>query len=346
MAQTRSLITRRTLLAGAGALALPALSPKAAWADPVDVAAAKQEGKVALYTSAPIAAAQKVATAFQQKYGITVELFRSGGTEVLRRFMMEQQAAHPGADVLVSSDPAAMIDFAAKGLFVPFKPADFDRVPAPFNDPEGRFVAQRVSIISIYGRTDLIAPEDMPKTWDDLLLPKFKGKLVTTNPSFTSLQVLVVAMLSKLRGWDFYEKLSKNDVMVVQGNEQALNMVKTGERPIAAGADSQYANEARFTGHKIANFFPADGTFAVPATTAVVKDSPHPNAAKLLAEYSLSLEAERLWPPNGIYAARTDVEPPAGSPPFGDIKLIPMDYPYVRRVTPEVKRKFNEIFAA
>ena len=64
-----------------------------------------------------------------------------------------------------------------------------------------------------------------------------KGKRVMTNPSFTSLQVGVVAMMAKLRGWDFYEKLNKNDIVVVQGNEQALNMVKTGERPIAAGAD-------------------------------------------------------------------------------------------------------------
>src|SRR5215510_13335234 len=229
-------LTRRRLITGAAALALPGLV-RPAMAETVDVAAAKREGKVTLYTSAPIAAAQKVANAFQTKYGITVELFRSGGTQVLRRFMMEQQAAHPGADVLVSSDPAAVLDLAAKGLFVPFKPDGFDKVPAGLNDPDGRFVAQRVSVISIYGRTDLISLSDMPKTWDDLLSPRFKGKLVITNPAFTSLQLGVVAMMSKLRGWQYYERLNHNDVTVVQGNEQALNLVKTGERPIAAGAD-------------------------------------------------------------------------------------------------------------
>src|SRR5215475_11898453 len=152
-------LTRRRLITGAAALALPACAQpgliRPAMAETVDIAAAKREGKVTLYTSAPIAAAQKVANAFQAKYGLTVELFRSGGTEVLRRFMMEQQASHPGADVLVSSDPAAMIDFAKKGLFVPFKPDGFDQVPSSLNDPDGRYVAQRVSLISIYGRTDL-----------------------------------------------------------------------------------------------------------------------------------------------------------------------------------------------
>jgi iron(III) transport system substrate-binding protein len=157
-------LTRRRLITGAAALALPAFAGfvRSAMAETVDIAAARREGKVTLYTSAPIAAAQKVANAFQTKYGITVELFRSGGTQVLRRFMMEQQAGHSGADVLVSSDPAAVLDLAAKGLFVPFKPEGFDKVPAGLNDPDGRFVAQRVSVISIYGRTDLFPLSDMP----------------------------------------------------------------------------------------------------------------------------------------------------------------------------------------
>jgi iron(III) transport system substrate-binding protein len=342
-------LTRRRLMTGAAALALPAFAQpgfvRPAMAETVDVAAAKREGKVTLYTSAPIAAAQKVANAFQAKYGITVELFRSGGTQVLRRFMMEQQAGHVGADVLVSSDPAAVLDLAAKGLFVPFKPAGFDKVPAGLNDPDGRFVAQRVSVISIYGRTDLFPSSDMPKTWDDLLGPRFKGKLVMTNPSFTSLQLGVVAMMAKLRGWEFFEKINRNDIVVVQGNEQALNLVKTGERPIAAGADSQYANEARLAGHKIANVFPSDGTFAIPATTSIVKGSKSPNAAKLLAEYTLSLEAQKLWPESGIYAARVDVDPPPESPRIGDIKVIPMDYAYITSATAQVKRKFSEIFS-
>jgi iron(III) transport system substrate-binding protein len=338
-------LTRRSLIGATATLALPSFVRPAA-AEAVDIAAAKKEGKVVLYTSAPIAAAQKVANSFQQKYGITVELFRSGGTQVLRRFMLEQEAGHAGADVLVSSDPAAVLDLTAKGMFVPFLPDGFDKVPEPFRDPNGNYVAQRISVISIYGRTDMIPPPDMPKTWDDLLSPRFKGKLAMTNPSFTSLQLGVIAMMSKMRGWNYFERLNANDVMVVQGNEQALNLVKTGERPIAAGADSQYANEAIMAGHKIQNFFPTDGTFAIPATTSVVKRSKNPNAAKLLAEYTLSLEAQKLWPENGVYAARVDVEPPAGSPPIKDIKVIPMDFAYIQSVSAQVKKKFSEIFSS
>src|SRR5258708_30000561 len=124
-------LTRRAALGAAATLVLPPLL-RPAMAQSIDIAAAKREGKVVLYTSAPIAAAQKVANSFQQKYGITVELFRSGGTQVLRRFLLEQEAGHAGADVLVSSDPAAVLDLTAKGMFMPFQPDGFDKVPEPF----------------------------------------------------------------------------------------------------------------------------------------------------------------------------------------------------------------------
>jgi iron(III) transport system substrate-binding protein len=338
-------LTRRSILGGAAALALPPFIGHAAAQEAADIDAAKREGRVVLYTSAPLAAAQKIASAFQSKYGITVELFRTGGVQVLRRFMMEQDAGRPGADVLVSSDLSAVRDLMAKGSFVPFKPKDFDKVPAAFNEPGGQYVAQRVSIISIYGRTDLVPPDQMPKTWTDLLDPKFKGKMVMTNPNFTSLQVAVVAMLSRKHGWDFYEKLNKNDVLIVQGNEQALNLAKTGERPIVVGGDSQYASGARIQGHKIDNTFPADGTFAIPSTTSVVKGSRYPNAAKLMAEFTLSKEAQGLWPQSGVYAARTDVAPPLGSPPIASIKVSSIDYDYLKSQSAAVKKRFSEIFS-
>jgi iron(III) transport system substrate-binding protein len=100
MAGISNRLSRRSVVAGAMALGLPRFAGTAAAADAVDVAAAKKEGKVVLYTSAPLAAAQKLADAFQHRYGIPVELFLTGGVQVLRRFLMEQETGHAGADVL------------------------------------------------------------------------------------------------------------------------------------------------------------------------------------------------------------------------------------------------------
>src|SRR6476619_6830889 len=106
-------------------------------ADVVDMDAAKREGKVVVYCSVPIATAQKISNMFQAKTGIQVELFRSGGSNILRRFQQEGDSGKVFVDVLTHSDPAAASALSKKGLFVPFKPTDFDKVPAEVKDPEG-----------------------------------------------------------------------------------------------------------------------------------------------------------------------------------------------------------------
>ena len=194
-------------LCAASLLAL-ALTPAHAQ-DAVDVAKAKAEGKVNWYTSTPIEQAQKIVALFKQQTGIDVELFRSGGSAILRRFQQEMDAGRVAADVLTHSEPPAANALGKKGFFVAFKPKNFDKVPDAAKDPNGLFVGQRLNMMTHYVRSDKVPAADEPKTWNDLLNPKYKGKLVMTDPSFTSLQVSVVGMMAKARGWGFYEKLRR-----------------------------------------------------------------------------------------------------------------------------------------
>jgi iron(III) transport system substrate-binding protein len=339
------LIHRRHLL---GAVALAGLAGWCAAAragDPVDIAAAKKEGKVVWYTSTPVETAQKMVNAFEAQYpGVKVELFRSGGSAILRRYQQEAQAGHAGVDVLTTSDPAANIALARKGAFVNFKPTNFDKVPDGAKDPNGAFVAQRLNMMAHYVRSDKVPPEDRPKLWADLTDPKYKGKMVLTDPSFTSLQLSVVGMVAKKLGWDFFEKLRKNDIMIVQGNQQVSDMIKRGERVIAVGASDSYAADDRKDGHPITTIYPEDGTFMIPSPTAVIKGSPNPNAAKLLAEFMLGDTAQKLLPEDGGYAARTDIAAPEGSPPLASLKLSEVDYDYIEKEGARIKKRFNEIF--
>src|SRR5262249_48753089 len=104
-------------------------------ADAIDLDAAKREGKVGWYTSLPIALSQKLAGLFEQKSGIKVELFRSGGSAILRRFLQERDAGRVLADVLYTADPAATASLAAKDAFVAFQPKNFDRIADVAKDP-------------------------------------------------------------------------------------------------------------------------------------------------------------------------------------------------------------------
>lgn len=337
-------VTKRAFVIGLAALGAASFAAPSRAADATDLEAAKKEGKVSWYTSTPIETANRIAKLFEEKTGVKVEMFRSGGTAILRRFMQEHEARRIAADVLTTSDPAAANQLAEKGVFVAFRPEGFDKLPEDAKDADGRWIAQRLNMMTIFVRTDKVAEADRPKTWSDLTNAKYKGQLVTTDPAFTSLQLSVVGMLSTKLGWEFYEKLRANDTMIVQGNQQVADNLKRGERLIAAGALDSYAADARSEGHPVATVYPTEGTFVIPSPTAVVKGSPSPNAAKLFAAFMITPEVQKIFPEEGGYAARSDVAPPAGSPDLATLTIIHVDYKQIEKQAGGIKRKFSEIF--
>src|SRR5262245_9386946 len=332
-----------TVFGGAFALALMSASSTPRASD-VDMAAAKKEGTVVWYTSTPIEQANKIVKLFEDATGIKVEMFRSGGSAILRRFLQEQQAGRTAVDVMTTSDPAATAALARKGTFVAFKPTNFEKVVEEGRDKDGYFVAQRLNLMTIYARSDKLSPAELPKTWSTLTDPKYKGKLVMTDPSFTALQLTVVGMMSKTLGWGYYEKLRQNDIMIVQGNQQVSDNIKRGERLVAVGALDSYAADDRKAGHPIVTVLPEDGTFVIPSPTAVIKGSPNPNAAKAFAEFMIGDAAQSVFPADGGYAARTDIPPPPGGVALDKVKVLPVDYDYVEKESARIKKKFNEIF--
>lgn len=334
-------LNRRSFLVTGSAVALAGVRP--AQAQSVDMAAAKKEGKVVWYCSVPIATAQKVANMFEQQTGIKVELFRSGGSNILRRFQQESDSGKVFVDVLTHSEPAAASAMTKKGLFVPFKPVDFDKVPDAVKDPDGNHIAQRLNVMAIYVRDDLVPASDRPKTWAALTDPKYKGKLVMADPSFSSLLVVIAGTLARDLGWTYFEALRKNDIMLVQSNQQVSDMIKRGERLIAVAADAAYVGEGRRQGMRISTLYPEDGTFIIPSPSSVVRGSPNPNAAKAFAEFMLSRPVQELFPREYLYSARVDVPGPEGYPPLASIKIRPVDYEYIEAESARIRKRFADV---
>jgi len=330
-------------LASLAALASPAAAQtKLFTPDRVDIAAAKREAAVTWYTSTPVNTAQKIASMFQTETGIKVELFRSGGSAVLRRFMQETDARRVIADVMTISDPAEVRTLIKRDLVVPFRPRHFDKVRDEVKDPKGYHVAQRVNLVGIIARSD--KGLTLPRNWTDLTDPRYKGLLVMPDPSYTAIQLMVIGTLSRKYGWGFYQKLRANEIMIVQSHQQVSETLTRGERLIAAEGGDQFAWLDRRAGHKIETIWPTDGAFAIGAPTVVIKGAPHPNAAKALAEFMISDAVQKLLPGEGIYAGRSDIEPPPGNPPIAQIKLIPVDYEQVEKDAKALKTRFNEIY--
>jgi iron(III) transport system substrate-binding protein len=173
-------------LAAPAAAQTTAFTPDPAISQPPSARAA-----VTWYTSTPVNTAQKIATMFQTETGIKVELFRSGGSAVLRRFMQEIDARRVIADVMTISDPAEVLTLIKRNLIVPFRPKHFEKIRDEVKDPKGYHVAQRVNLVGIIARSDKGVA--LPRNWTDLTDPKYKGLLVMPDPSYTAIQLMVVA---------------------------------------------------------------------------------------------------------------------------------------------------------
>jgi len=336
-------ITLRAAVLALGLAAMP-IAAQAFTPDQADRAAAIKEGNVSWYTSTPFPLVQLLADKFTADTGIKVTLLRTGGSAVLRRFQQEYQAGQVGADVLTMSDAGAAGALTRQGVFVAFKPEGFDKVVDSVKDKDGYWIAQRVHLIGMPVRTDLVAEKDRPKTWSDLTDPKFKGKMVMPDPSFTAIQLLVVGMLSQKFGWDFYKALRKNDIMIVQGHQQVFKTLQQGERVIGAeGSDPRSFNK----GKELPNMtmiYPTEGVFTVCSPVAIVKNARNPNAAKLFAQFMLSPVAQKMIAANAIHSSRVDIDPPVGQPALDKVKFIPIDADYVETNAKMLKTKFSEIF--
>jgi len=312
--------------------------------DQANRAAAVKEGNVNWYTSTPFPLVQILADRFTQDTGVKVTLLRTGGEAVLRRFLQEYQAGQAGADVLTMSDAGAASALARQGVFVPFKPEGFDKVVDTAKDKDGQWIAQRVHLIGMPVRTDLVPETERPKTWSDLKDPKYKGKMVMPDPSFTAIQLTVVGMLSQKLGWEFYQALRKNDTMIVQGHQQVFKTMQQGERVIGAeGSDPSSFNKGKPLPNQ-AVIYPTEGVFTVCSPVAIVKNARNPNAAKLFAQFMLSETAQTIIAENAIHSSRLDIAPPQGQPSLKEVKIIPIDVDYIEKNAKMLKTKFGEIF--
>ena len=337
-------ITNLVAILCLGFVAVPATSAQTFTPDQADRAAAVREGNVNWYSSTPFPLVQQLADKFTADTGIKVTLLRTGGEAVLRRFLQEYQAGQVGADIITMSDAGAAIGLTRKGIFVPFRPEGFDKVVDGAKDKDGNWIAQRVHLIGMPVRTDLVAEKDRPKTWSDLTDPKYKGKMVMPDPSFTAIQLIVVGMLSQKFGWDFYKALRANDTMIVQGHQQVYKTLQQGERVIGAeGSDPRSFNK----GKELPNMtmlYPTEGVFEICSPVAIVKNARNPNAAKLFAQFMLSPVAQKMIAANAIHSSRVDVEPPTGQPSLKEVKFIPIDLDHIETKARELKARFNEIF--
>ena len=184
-----------------------------------------------------------------------------------------------------SSDAAHFIVWKRDGLLAPYVPEDVAKhYPAEHNDPDGKFAPFRVGLSVIGYNTRLVKPEDAPKSFADLLAPKWEGKIVKGHPGFSGTIMTATYEMQRDLGWDYFEKLATQSVMQVQSASDPPKKLAIGERAIMADGN-EYIFLLKEKDSPVEPVYPTEGTPLIVARP-VFKAAPNPNAARLFTASS------------------------------------------------------------
>ena len=329
-------------------VALAVASSGLAAAQDARLEAAKKEGKVVWYTSLALTSAEKVAKLFEAAYpGIKVEVQRTGSQRILQRVMQELQANIKAADVIHTSDAGHFVLLKEKKLLMKYTPAGVDGFPAGFKDKDGYHYGLRATVTTIAYNTKSVSAAEAPKTWKDLLDPKWRGKLVTAHPGYSGVIATHVLALVHLHGWDYFKELAQNKPMLVQSAVDPAGVVASGERPVAANGGDYTFYQTKKKGNPVEIVYPKEGVPLVVSPTAIASFAPHPNAAKLFTDFTFSREVQQvLADTEGLYTGHPEVKYPADKPKLSELKLLLADPEELEKRNEEIKKRFVELFGA
>ena len=311
-------------------------------ADKLD--AAKREGTVVWYSSL-VGLSDKVAELFEQRTGIKVQLYNAASGKVISKIETERKAGLVLADVIHHTSLYDVIRWKNGKLLasIPLdEKASFARMEI---DPDGAWFALRNLTSGIAYNKNRIAPIDVPRSWKDLLDPKFDRKIAYMSPSLSGMPQYTVKMLVDIYGWDYYKQLAKLRPHMVESDGNAINMVISGEVPIAGTIAAYNALNASYKGQPVGIVFPTEGVPVAIAPVVVLQNAPHPSAAALFYQFLASKEVGELLSKGGLLSGRSDVQPPRGQPKLEELKPYYADLGWLAKNERRMAEQFDDIMA-
>jgi iron(III) transport system substrate-binding protein len=348
-------ISRRDVLKGSTALAVGsvfaspvrAAPPPAEAITPALIEAAKKEGKVIFYTAMDLQFAERLGKTFEEKYsGISVRVERSGAERVFQRIGQEYQSNIHAVDVVNTADQSHVIIWKRNGWLEPYLPEDVAKYfGKKYYDPDALALTTRV-LVSAFGiNTNLVKMEDAPKSFADLLDPKWKGKMVKAHPAYSGTIMNATFEVARDLGWDYFEKLAKQNVLQVQSATDTPKRIELGERAIMIDGASYLVIRGKEAGKPVDIIYPSEGTPVATSPSAVMKGAPNPNGAKLFQNWMHSREGQQLLVDYARqYSPHAQTVEKPGVRPLAQIKLMAEDPEGVEKASDEIKRRYSQYF--
>jgi iron(III) transport system substrate-binding protein len=286
-------------------MALAVVSP--ALAQQVSHDAAKKEGKVFVYGTMIPQVMKLIEAGFEAKYGVNIEYWRGDATKVIDRVLTEWRAGKPGFDMVIGARGPLSLG-KAEGVYAKFSPPSAANFPAKFKDKDGQLSAWRITPVGILINTEQVKGNDMPKSWDDLLLPKWQGKISMPDPSRHASTAAFLSNMQQIKGdkWmDFVRALAKQKPLLVESYSSVPNAIVRGEAALGISY-VQYAGQTKGP----IGFAPAIQVFADPSDAGLSAKAANPNAARFLIDYLCSPEGQKKVAETNEFVLSPGVYPP------------------------------------
>lgn len=247
---------------------------------------AKKEGQLLIYTSLPVDDMTAIIKAFESKYGIKVKLWRAGGEKVMQRALGETRASRFDVDILETDGPELEALHREGVLQKVTSPYMADLIPQAITS-HGEWTSTRLNIFAMAYNTNLVKKAELPKTYQDLLDPKWKGKLGVEAEDLDWFAG-VVGELGEEKGLQLFRDIvASNGISVRKGHTLLTNLVASGEVPLALTVYNYKAEQLKKKGAPL-DWFTIDPAIARGNGVAMVKGAPHPHAAVLFYDFMLS----------------------------------------------------------
>jgi iron(III) transport system substrate-binding protein len=305
---------------------------------------AKAEGRVVIYTSADERTIKALKEGFEKKYPfLTLEYVRGGPDALANRFIEEFDRRVAYADVLSLGTLSSLkIILTKPERLMVYVPKDIAWLPSELRDPEGRWHSSRIILVSIAYNTRLLKPEEAPKTFKDLIDPKWRGKIAYADFRVMAYAVEQLATFEKIYGESFIHELAKQQLFFVGTSfTDPLARVIAGEYLLTTPPIT-FAEVRKLAGDPVDWVRTADNTYlATYSWEGIASNSPHPNAAKLFIDFLFSIEGQAILERTGHSPLHPDVifSNPDMSPQGK--KIIFIDY-----LPPEELSKYRKKYTA
>ena len=277
------------------------------------LAGAKKEGAVIIYTSLNTQDSGPLAAAFEKKYGVRTQLWRSASERVVQRAVTEARAGRFACDVIETNGPE-MEALYRERLLDEFRSPSFAEV-APAAFPTHRqYVADRFNFFTIGYNTNLVKPAEVPHTYDDLLDPRFVGRIGLEAGDIDWFGAMVTHM-GEQKGLAYFRTLATMRPHIRSGHTLVGQLVASGEIPLAVNLYNHNAERLTVQGAPI-RWKALAPTFGRPNAVGVARHAPHPHAALLFADFLLSREGQTILKARNRVPSSTAVSSHLNAFPF------------------------------